>query len=1164
MSKFSALSAVSTIQPSKGGGGGKSLFHQLTHNVVTDTAFKPFKPILYVLGTPVAAIDAGVMQFGQALDNSGNLPKPSFTQFLRETFSEPDRGTLVGNIERIRTAHGATSPLLGTSRIGRYAEAALTIGTEMLVDPSSWVGIGLVDDAGTVLRHIKGTELGLELTRRGTQAGAAIEDLSVLSATAANKGVAAGLGLDRGLFTSLLGKPTLTFAGKAIPGTEAMGEAAYAISGALKGTMLGKFGRVDPALAVEAPAGSSDEAIQALARGWRQYGVRPSAQRIQEGAKNTLTALEHGVEDPGRYFREAVEGVTKRQQIVADEQRMIVDAFHAVNNALGPQPADTVLNDLRSAGRGFAADAEALRNQKTAAEALARARMNGTPEDVARATDEYAKAVKSAKGVNAVYTLGADMPDGGAKFLARSHEAMRNILEHNVLGLADPITEAATGKGLVNMLADYVAQQYPDQNRMAQYLATQSKFDSVVAAGYEQIIKNAAEIPDATADTIRRHLFGTPTRYKKITSKGMVEAAADDLSATPGRKLGFSEALDERIRGFSAMRKNTSEAGSKIEANLGLKQGRLGKVTRTIQGRNTLVPSTLGEAMSESLKNIAFEKHVAGDIIADGRLAETLYATNKIRLTDDLVAADRRVQELMTERDAMQQLLDQHRMRAQVTLTMPNEHAQALADVADAEQKLKLIKDQLGSQAAITDAQHNLNVAEKRAARTADPNDVAEADAWKQKLEGMALYGRQQALNDLRNRGVKISEQQLESRYRSLLSDEGLNPHWWDVAMGVLADHYAVLDDGLLVDREAAAYLGAFLAGKTDSMKALQQVQGVTSYLRAAILTSPKFATRNMLGAILVNMFHGVRLKDYRAFTREFWSDPAGWAADMKYLVSVMPSADRQVALRMGQKGVEATLWDRPTLRALNTWGNRFEDFSVLKRAVTGDMGANLLGKNSIEVETAVRGAAFMKLTRQMHLDPETAWQQVRKIHVDYSDISKLDINIKQVIPFWMFVSRNLVNQVDMLMSGGTVGSRLEYTRQKMNREQAELGDVLPNFAQQSSLSLGGGLSISLDGLNQFGDVMKFTDGLTGPVISTYGGVHPALTLLTGLGQNRIQGQTVDAETFAGALLPMYGSLDAALSGKLPGGATAAKRTALIDSLVGSIAVGAAPRAYGR
>lgn len=1122
MSKFSALSAVSTIQPSKGGGGGKSLFHQLTHNVVTDTAFKPFKPILYVLGTPVAAIDAGVMQFGQALDNSGNLPKPSFTQFLRETFSEPDRGTLVGNIERIRTAHGATSPLLGTSRIGRYAEAALTIGTEMLVDPSSWVGIGLVDDAGTVLRHIKGTELGLELTRRGTQAGAAIEDLSVLSATAANKGVAAGLSLDRGLFTSLLGKPTLTFAGKAIPGTEAMGEAAYAISGALKGTLLDKFGRVDPALAVEAPAGSSDEAIQALARGWRQYGVRPSAQRIQEGAKNTLTALEHGVEDPGRYFRAAVEEVTKRQQVVADQQRMIVDAFHAVNDALGPQPADTVTSDLRTAGKGFAAD------------------------------------------INTVRSLGADMPDGGAKFLARSHEVMRNILEHNVLGLADPITEAATGKGLVNMLADYVAQQYPDQNRMAQYLATQSKFDSVVAAGYEQIIKNAAEIPDATADTIRRHLWGIPTRYQKITSKGMVEAAADDLSATAGRKLGFSEALDERIRGYSAMRKNTSEAGSKIEANLGLKQGRLGKVTRTIQGRNTLVPSTLGEAMSESLKNIAFEKHVAGDIIADGRLAETLYATNKIRLTDDLVAADRRVQELMTERDAMQQLLDQHRMRAQVTLTMPNEHAQALADVADAEQKLKLIKDQLGSHAAITDAQHNLNIAEKRAARTADPNDIAEADAWKQKLDSMALYGRQQALNDLRNRGVKISEQQLESRYRSLLSDEGINPHWWDVAMGVLADHYAVLDDGLLVDREAAAYLGAFLAGKTDSMKALQQVQGVTSYLRAAILTSPKFATRNMLGAILVNMFHGVRLKDYRAFTREFWSDPAGWAADMKYLVSVMPSADRQVALRMGQKGVEATLWDRPTLRALNTWGNRFEDFSVLKRAVTGDMGANLLGKNSIEVETAVRGAAFMKLTRQMHLDPETAWQQVRKMHVDYSDISKLDINIKQVIPFWMFVSRNLVNQVDMLMSGGTVGSRLEYTRQKMNREQAKLGDVLPNFAQQSSLNLGGGLSISLDGLNQFGDVMKFTDGLTGPVISTYGGVHPALTLLTGLGQNRIQGQTVDAETFAGALLPMYGSLDAALSGKLPGGATAAKRTALIDSLVGSIAVGAAPRAYGR
>lgn len=1122
MSKFSALSAVSTIQPSKGGGGGKSLFHQLTHNVVTDAAFKPIKPILYVLGTPVAAIDAGVMQFGQALDNSGNLPKPSFTQFLRETFSEPDRGTLVGNIERIRTAHGATSPLLGTSRIGRYAEAALTIGTEMLVDPSSWVGIGLVDDAGTVLRHIKGTELGLELTRRGTQAGAAIEDLSVLSATAANKGVAAGLSLDRGLFTSLLGKPTLTFAGKAIPGTEAMGEAAYAISGALKGTLLDKFGRVDPALAVEAPAGSSDEAIQALARGWRQYGVRPSAQRIQEGAKNTLTALEHGVEDPGRYFRAAVEEVTARQQIVADQQRMIVEAVHAVDSALGPQPADTVLSDLRTAGKGFSAD------------------------------------------INTVRSLGADVADGGAKNMARAQEVMRNILEHNVLQVADPVAEAVSGKGIVGMLADYVAQQYPDQARMTQYLATQSKYDSVLAAAYEQVIKHTVEAPDATPDSVRRILFGTPTRYQKITSKGMVEAAADDLSATAGRKLGFSEALDERIRGYSAMRKNTSEAGSKIEANLGLKQGRLGKVTRTIQGRNTLVPSTLGEAMSESLKNIAFEKHVAGDIIADGRLAETLYATNKIRLTDDLVAADRRVQELMTERDAMQQLLDQHRMRAQVTLTMPNEHAQALADVADAEQKLKLIKDQLGSQAAITDAQHNLNVAEKRAARTADPNDVAEADAWKQKLEGMALYGRQQALNDLRNRGVKISEQQLESRYRSLLSDEGLNPHWWDVAMGVLADHYAVLDDGLLVDREAAAYLGAFLAGKTDSMKALQQVQGVTSYLRAAILTSPKFATRNMLGAILVNMFHGVRLKDYRAFTREFWSDPAGWAADMKYLVSVMPSADRQVALRMGQKGVEATLWDRPTLRALNTWGNRFEDFSVLKRAVTGDMGANLLGKNSIEVETAVRGAAFMKLTRQMHLDPETAWQQVRKMHVDYSDISKLDINIKQVIPFWMFVSRNLVNQVDMLMSGGTVGSRLEYTRQKMNREQAKLGDVLPNFAQQSSLNLGGGLSISLDGLNQFGDVMKFTDGLTGPVISTYGGVHPALTLLTGLGQNRIQGQTVDAETFAGALLPMYGSLDAALSGKLPGGATAAKRTALIDSLVGSIAVGAAPRAYGR
>jgi hypothetical protein len=112
-------------------------------------------------------------------------------------------------------------------------------------------------------------------------------------------------------------------------------------------------------------------------------------------------------------------------------------------------------------------------------------------------------------------------------------------------------------------------------------------------------------------------------------------------------------------------------------------------------------------------------------------------------------------------------------------------------------------------------------------------------------------------------------------------------------------------------------------------------------------------------------------------------------------------------------------------------------------------------------------------------LDPNSASARVRKYLIDYTDISTADQVMRQIVPFWMWTSRNLPMQLGNMWLNPRAYA--VYNSIKRNLDSSEEGDVVPGWMQEIGafkLPFGNNLYATPDfGFNRVGQqVQELTD----------------------------------------------------------------------------------------
>ena len=261
----------------------------------------------------------------------------------------------------------------------------------------------------------------------------------------------------------------------------------------------------------------------------------------------------------------------------------------------------------------------------------------------------------------------------------------------------------------------------------------------------------------------------------------------------------------------------------------------------------------------------------------------------------------------------------------------------------------------------------------------------------------------------------------------------------------------------------------------------------VTNVFKGYAILSPGFHIRNLFGAAMNNWLADMNVMSYRRFgraesvyfaaLREHGNPDKALLAVRAKLGDDIGGAYEQWHAMEASTGMGlAGAWGEDVGRTTTILGNQQTSGRLANagRAISGDQyglreQAFSLKNNALvrgngyvaqRVERFMRGSlAFDSLYRGE--DVINASLRVRKYHFDYNDLSALEENVlRRVIPFYVWVSRNLPLQVEGLIRKPKVA--LSFYRLKRNIEaQSEAEAYTPGwYAREFSIRLPRNLNI--------------------------------------------------------------------------------------------------------
>ena len=273
----------------------------------------------------------------------------------------------------------------------------------------------------------------------------------------------------------------------------------------------------------------------------------------------------------------------------------------------------------------------------------------------------------------------------------------------------------------------------------------------------------------------------------------------------------------------------------------------------------------------------------------------------------------------------------------------------------------------------------------------------------------------QSQIGDLRNMRSQAERNELHQIFKKK-ADQGF------IEMGEILGK-----DNMIQVREPLANMITNIEKSIQSGAFIETIELANRFFKTYATLTPGFHVRNWMGATFMNLSEGVEVRN----TREAYDIVARYRGMEGQGNSYM--AETRVKARQGDPQAQRELFALEA--AFGSGASGRLDFGEIGKAnaesafvrkametkTSDKVLANRLVKFSQRagaefVEMPIRVAlALDSLDRGMTANQAIA--RIKRVHFDYSELSKFDKKMKALIPFWVFMSRNLPLQMQQILT---------------------------------------------------------------------------------------------------------------------------------------------------
>lgn len=270
-------------------------------------------------------------------------------------------------------------------------------------------------------------------------------------------------------------------------------------------------------------------------------------------------------------------------------------------------------------------------------------------------------------------------------------------------------------------------------------------------------------------------------------------------------------------------------------------------------------------------------------------------------------------------------------------------------------------------------------------------------------------------IGDLRNMRSQAKRNELHQIFRKK-ADQGF------IEMGEILGK-----DNMIQVREPLANMITNIEKSIQSGAFIETIELANRFFKTYATLTPGFHVRNWMGATFMNLSEGVEVRN----SREAYDIVARYRGMEGQGNSYM--AETRVKARQGDPQAQRELFALEA--AFGSGASGRLDFGEIGKAnaesqfvrkametkTSDKVLANRLVKFSQRagaefVEMPIRVAlALDSLDRGMTANQAIA--RIKRVHFDYSELSKFDKKMKALIPFWVFMSRNLPLQMQQILT---------------------------------------------------------------------------------------------------------------------------------------------------
>jgi hypothetical protein len=372
----------------------------------------------------------------------------------------------------------------------------------------------------------------------------------------------------------------------------------------------------------------------------------------------------------------------------------------------------------------------------------------------------------------------------------------------------------------------------------------------------------------------------------------------------------------------------------------------------------------------------------------------------------------------------------------------------------------------------------------------------------------------------------------LELTKPGLLNDflNASTPVWKTTVLDTFDKGYekAAKESGLLNDmKRVDARLFPSLYGNSEAIDLLKSIdrirqpgisddlskfmRGYTGFFKSYATLSPGFHVRNGISNTFAMFAAGADLKNMREGFRlwRMMDDAFKKGQSLDSFISSLP-AEQQNFARIAAETMLG-LGNGKTDNAMEGFvrgGSRITDNKLLDISRTAGQKVEGSARFMLAYDSVARG-----------FTPDEAFNRTRRYLIDYSEKTALDEVMRDIIPFWTWMSRNFPLQIVNRWTNPK--PYLVYEKFSRNlREDLGEGEVTPGYlAESDAINLGGSNYLTLD--MPFSKIDEQVSDLTNPG-SWLGYVNPGIKVPLELMTNR---NTFTGKSFGDDYVPVSGAL---------------------------------------